>query len=316
MSEIEHFTIYDFLKEETPVEETTLTKEEIEAAFNELLLLLKSNGNPYTQESFIKLDKFQKYIPSFRRLGWLVSSGNKEVVMPSLLNFHTVDEVVRIIHEYVQSLYIRIDNGETIHWYEDTWWAWDQLKPKRLTPSYEADMKISREIQVHVNNMEKDLAIYLGWTHYKEVEKSRGSKSACFKHKAYKKHFLPYFKEQVLCINNYDEMEIFLKQDFLMGRWDWWSDKHFRLPPRPNVERLCLSALEIACLAEADETNVDEIIKTVLAYSCISSKLNCSRENVVTTPTFTWEDFDNSLTESDHDYLLSDTLRVMNMYKV
>jgi len=314
MSRCEYFTIYDFM-DETPIEEKTLSKEEIEAAFIQLLLLLKSNGNPYMQESFIKQKKFQKYIPSFRKSGWLVSSGHKEEVAPTLLKFHTVEEVVQSIKEYIQSLYIRIENGETIHWYEDTWRTWNKFIPRRLAPTRDEHMKLLREIRFHVDMMEKELGIHLGWKHYKKDELSRGSKMNCFNHKAYKKHFIPFLKEQVLKIKSYDEMEKFVVQDFLMGRWDWWSDKHYKLPPRPVVERLSLSPLQIACLVEADETNVDEIIKKILLHTGKSFNGRIERTNITTTPTFTWEDFDKSLTADDLDYLLSDTLRVRSLSK-
>lgn len=314
MSVVEHLTIYDFFNE-TPVEKETISQEEVEAAFNELLLLLKENGNPYSQDYFIKQEKFRKFIPSFRNRGWLVTTDKKDAVVPTMLNYHTVDEVVQTIHEYIQTLYIRIGNGETIHWYEDTWRKWNSLKPVRLAATREDHLIAAGEICFHVDKMERELAIFLGWEHYLKDEKSRGSKMESFVHKAYKKHFIPFFKENILKINNYEEMEKFVNRYYLMGRWDWWSDKHFKLPPRPNIEKLSLSPLQIACLVEADETNVDEVIKKVLEHTGKSSTGKIDRNRVSTTTTYTWDDYEKSLTEEDVDYLVSDTMRILAMHK-
>lgn len=306
-------TLFDFeFEPQAQAPQVVLSDEELEIAFEELREHIKSLGNRTNSathvETFISENNLHDYVPYFKEKKWLSSYGD---IAPLFRKYHTIQELYDLIDDYYYSLNQYIDAGNTINWHKDTWRAISDLLPKNLAPLFEDTKKIKEKLFVITDEWEKITAIKLGWKHYSTCDESRGSKMEKFWAKPYHKHFIPYIIKMVGEINDFDEMKSLFSKPILMGRWDWWNDK---FPPRPLVEKLTLTPLEIACLCEANETNAKEIVKTIFLNCGGGSRGSAiDRKDVDEIPTFTWEDYQESLSESDMLSLIDDVERLKSI---
>lgn len=304
---LEEISLFDF-----SFEAVTYTDEEIQEAFALLVQRIKQKGNYYGLN--VKIDDIKKYIPAFEDRKWLTG----KQVRRDLLDYHTVEDVIENIENYIDELIQRIDAGEIINWYEDTWRTWNEFVPCSMAVDTKESQQLKSRIWKSTAVFSKKIALKLGLKHYAENPSSRGSVMNAFNSKGYKKHFIPYLESEVLKINDFDEMKEFFDCYFLAGRRDqlWSSDSSFKVAPYPEYTKLHLNELAIASLCETDESNFKEVLKMILKHTGIScaGRSSIEQQTVRYSPTFTYRDYINSLTNEDLALIFDDIQRLSSLH--
>lgn len=289
----EEFTLFDF-----DFQPVTFAEVEIQEGFALLVQRIKEKGNYYTLNGVYTKD-IEKFFPVFQERGWTDKKNN---VRRDLIDYHSAEEVINNIEEYVDELMNRIDNGEVINWHNDTWRFWDKFIPCDLDKERNLSQKKRELIYFQTRRFKKQIALKLGLKHFLENPESRGSEMHAFESKGYKKYLIPYLENEVAAIKEFDEMQEFFAGYFFAGRRDEiWNLKNHKIAPYPVFVQICLNELHIAALCETDESNVKEVLKLVLKHvgQCSSSIENVKAKY---SPNFTYSDYLDSL--SDEDILL------------
>ena len=288
------------------------TDDEIQEAFALLIQRIKEKGNYYGLNG-IETEDIKKYFPEFEKKRWL--DGNQ--VRRDLIDYHTIEEVVEKIEDYVYELIERIDAEEIINWYEDTWRAWSKFVPCSMNVDNNKSQIMKKVISNKTRCYSKKIALKLGLKHYIENPSSRGTMMNVFNHKGYKKHFIPYLEKEIVKINDFDEMQKFFDCYFLAGRRDqlWSSGSSFKTPPYPEYTKLSLNELQIASLCETDESNYKEVLGMILKHiGCSSAGRSVKNLKLGHSPTFTYQDYIQSLTDEDMLLIFDDLQRLEKLH--
>lgn len=305
---LEETSLFDFA-----YEQVTYSEEEIQEAFALLVQRKKEKGNYYGLSN-LEIDDIEKFFPIFEERKWLKG----QQVRRDLLDYHTVDEVIEKIEDYVDKLLGCIDKGEVINWYEHTWKHWDSYIPLDMSENPTLSRQLKSQVYKLTEIYSKEIALKLGLKHYMENPKSRSSEMNAFSSKGYQKHFIPYLEQEIVNITDYEEMKKFFDCYFLVGRRDDFhkSYSNYKVIPYPLFERITLNELEIVTLCQADKSNVKTVLKTMLKHMGKSSCGNAGLQykTVRYTSTFTYQDYLNSLTSEDIVLILEDIQRIESLH--
>jgi hypothetical protein len=307
---IKEYSLFDF-------EPVTYTEEEIQEAFALLVQRVKEKGN-YFSLSGVEISDIKKYFQEFNDRNWLSNLG----VRRDLIHYHTVDEIVETIEDYVVHLLDRIDDGEVVNWNEVTWRTWNKYVPCVMDIDNEKSQKMKMDIWKQTQVFSKKIALKLGLKHYMENPISRGTKTYNFNSKGFKKHLIPYLEQKVAKINDFDEMKEFFNCYFLAGRRDQILNipkgSSYKTTPHPFYVQITVTDLDIVALCETDKSNVKAVLSLVLQHVGSSyagyKSIKHKHKRVQCTPTFTYQDYIQSLSSEDTLLIYEDIQRLNRLH--
>lgn len=276
---------------------------EVEEMWNLFRVEMKKTGNYYNEGKIIEKLGLQKYQESFVKKGYMTLKNDRFYADRTKLFYHTIDEILEEFEEKVE----RFLENPPSDYKGSASWLLDL--PCDMAPTIEESQSLKRQIYEAIKPFSKRIAMELGVEYFISNPGGRGTQMNCYKDKAYKKHFLPFFYELVISISDYDEMyKMIHNYSFVVGRRDWFTPIG---APVLEVEKPTLTDLDIAVLCQ---TTDKKVIDLVLEYcgKCMGGnpKINEDSSGLLFPPTFTYRDYINSLSIDDAAKIIEDTERL------
>ncbi|MEK5217762.1 hypothetical protein [Psychrobacillus sp. FSL H8-0487] len=289
-------------------EPVVISDEEVEEMWSLLQLEMKKEGNYFTERKFIEKLGLQKYQESFVKKGYMTLRHDQYSAVRSHLIYHTLDEILDEFEEKVERF---LENPSSDYRGSASFLL--EL-PCDMAPTIDESQKIKGEAYELMKPFSKRIAIELGVDYYTKNILTSDYKMNCFSDKAYKTHFLPFFYDLVIPITDYDEMYDLLKNhSFVVGRND-----HFMYGTTPylKVEKPMFSDLDIAVLCQTtDKKIINHILRRVGKSMGGRSNINDNNfSGLLFAPTFSYQDYVNSLTMDDSVKIFDDIERLNRLH--
>jgi hypothetical protein len=293
--EINMVSLFDF-----DVEVLSYSEEEIAEKWEMFTQSMKKRGNYHNEGSVMKELGIQSFQESFVEHGYMTYKGDRYHADRTKLVYHTVDEVLEEFDEIVEALLANPYSNNTFKGGA----GWLLPMPCNLSHSIEIHRQMQQKIYEAIKPYKKRVAMTLGLDYYLANPNARGTKMNIFTEKAYKRQFIPFFIELVKPITDYDEMNDLLRNHiFCFGRRDWF----FGNVAYQNLGAPTFTDLQIAVLCQTEDT---VIILEILSHCGGSYGHGDTSKKILYPPTFTHQDYLDSLTDEDIGNIFDDMERL------
>lgn len=289
-------------------EPVVISDGEVEEMWNLIQLEMKKEGNYYIERRIIEKFGLQKYQESFVKKGYMTLRHDQYSAVRSQLVYHTLNEILEEFEEQVERF---LENPSRDYKGSASFLL---NLPCDMAPTIEESQKIKGKAYELMKPYSKRIAIELGVDFYTKNILTNSNKMNCFSDKAYKTHFLPFFYDLVIPITDYDEMYDLLKNhSFVVGRSDSFM---YGRTPYLQVEKPSFTDLDIAVLCQTTDKKIINHILERCGKS-IGGRRNINDNNfsgLLFPPTFSYQDYINSLTMDDAAKIIEDIERLERLH--